>query len=121
MGKGIYTYYKERLIEIGGKNKCLYLKGVVKKGAYDIGRLFEGRDDKIRELTDFLWSDDKNRSLSLISKSDKNGITETSVSSLTDDGRITELSRILGGINVTDAQRAAAVDMLKEREIYKNN
>jgi len=77
MGKGIYTYYKERLIEIGGKNKCLYLKGVVKKGAYDIGRLFEGRDDKIRELTDFLWSDDKNRSLSLISKSDKKEIAKS--------------------------------------------
>jgi len=57
----------------------------------------------------------------LINKSDKNGITETSVTLLDDDGRITELSRILGGINVTDAQRAAALDMLKEREIYKNS
>ena len=37
MGKGIYTYYKERLIEIGGNNKCLYLRNVVRKGAYDIG------------------------------------------------------------------------------------
>lgn len=54
----------------------------------------------------------------LISKSDKNGETETEVKLLTEDGRIAELSRILGGINVTDAQRAAAVDMLKEREIY---
>ena len=57
----------------------------------------------------------------LINKSDKNGITETSVTLLRDEGRIDELSRILGGINVTDAQRAAAVDMLKEREIYKNS
>lgn len=57
----------------------------------------------------------------LINKSDKNGITETSVTLLDDEGRITELSRILGGINVTDAQKAAAVDMLKEKEIYKNN
>lgn len=57
----------------------------------------------------------------LISKSDKNGITETSVSLLSEDGRIAELSRILGGINVTEAQRAAAVDMLKEKEIYKSN
>jgi len=36
MGKSIYTYYKERLIEIGGKNKCLYLKNIVRKSAYDI-------------------------------------------------------------------------------------
>ena len=57
----------------------------------------------------------------LINKSDKNGTTETSVSTLGDDGRVAELSRILGGINVTEAQRAAAFDMLKEREIYKNN
>ncbi len=56
----------------------------------------------------------------LISKSDVDGYTQTSVGELSEDGRISELSRILGGINVTDAQRAAAVDMLKEREIYKN-
>ena len=55
MGKSIYTYYKERLIEIGGKNKCLYLKNIVKKSAYDIGRIFEGREKKIAELIDFLW------------------------------------------------------------------
>lgn len=52
----------------------------------------------------------------LISKSDANGTTETSVTSLDYNGRVRELSRILGGINVTDAQRAAAVDMLNERE-----
>ena len=55
----------------------------------------------------------------LISKSDVGGKTASSVRLLEDEGRIKELSRILGGINVTDAQRAAAVDMLKEREIYK--
>lgn len=56
MGKSIYTYYKERLIEIGGKNKCLYLKNIARKSAYDIGRIFEGREDKISELLKFLWS-----------------------------------------------------------------
>ena len=66
MGKGIYTYYKERLIEIGGKNKCLYLKNIVRKGAYDIGRIFEGREDKVNELIKFLWSAGK-EPLSLIS------------------------------------------------------
>lgn len=52
----------------------------------------------------------------LISKREVNGKTETSVRALDYDGRVKELSRILGGINVTDAQRAAAVDMLNERE-----
>ena len=35
-----------------------------------------------------------------------------------EDGRIAELSRILGGIDVTDSQREAARDMLKERNDY---
>ena len=65
MGKGIYTYYKERLIEIGGKNKCLYLKNVTRKSAYDIGRIFEGREDKVNELVKFLWNAGK-EPLSLI-------------------------------------------------------
>ena len=73
MGKGIYTYYKERLIEIGGNNKCLYLKSISRKSAYDLGRLFEGRDEKISEFIDFLWSGGK-FPLTLISNKEKNGI-----------------------------------------------
>ncbi len=56
VAKSIYTYYKERLIEIGGNNKCLYLKNVSKKNAYDIGHIFVGRDDKISEFSKFLSS-----------------------------------------------------------------
>ena len=59
MGKGIYTYYKERLIEISGNNKCLCLRNVVRKGAYDIGRIFEGRDKKVSEFVEFIWSEDR--------------------------------------------------------------
>lgn len=55
----------------------------------------------------------------LISKSDVNGATETSVKELDYDGRVAELSRILGGIDVTDSQRAAARDMLSERADYQ--
>lgn len=49
----------------------------------------------------------------LIAKSDVNGATETQVRVLDFDGRVAEISRILGGISVTDAQRSAAVDMLR--------
>ena len=54
----------------------------------------------------------------LISKNDDGGATATSVALLDYDGRVSELSRILGGIDVTESQRMAAIDMLKERENY---
>lgn len=73
MGKGIYTYYKERLVEIGGNNKCLYLKSVSRKSAYDLGKLFEGRDEKISEFVDFLWSGGK-FPLTVISNKEKSEI-----------------------------------------------
>ena len=75
MGKSIYTYYKERLIEIGGKNKCLYLKNIVRKSAYDIGRIFEGRENKVNELVNFLWSGGKD-SLTLISREEIRDLAE---------------------------------------------
>jgi len=52
----------------------------------------------------------------LISKSDVSGKTETSVRPLDYNGRVNELSRILGGINVTDSQRNAAIDMLSGKD-----
>ena len=54
----------------------------------------------------------------LISKADINGITETNVCKLDREGRIGELSRILGGIDITDSQRGAAIDMLDERKKF---
>ena len=54
----------------------------------------------------------------LISKSDVSGSTETRVDVLDYSGRVAELSRILGGIDITDSQRAAARDMLEEKSQY---
>ena len=75
MRKGIYTYYKERLIEIGGNNKCLYLKSVGKRGAYDIGRILEGRGDKVSEFVEFLWTT-KRFPLTIIGNKEKKQIIE---------------------------------------------
>ncbi len=101
MGKGIYTYYKERLIEIGGKNKCLYLKKIQSKGAYDIGQIFEGRDDKISELIDFLWSKNKKHPLTLISEDE----TEEIVKSLPSP-TATLSAPDTSGMTVAEAKRA---------------
>ena len=37
--KSIYTYYKDRLIEISGKNRSLYIKNFNKKNGFDIGKI----------------------------------------------------------------------------------
>ncbi|MCQ2427370.1 MAG: DNA repair protein RecN [Clostridia bacterium] len=51
-----------------------------------------------------------------ITKSVVDGRSETSISALDFDGRVAETARILGGINVSDAQRQAAVDMITKRD-----
>ena len=55
----------------------------------------------------------------LIRKNEKDGRAETAVLPLAEEGRINELSRILGGIEVTDAQRRAAWELYTERSDYK--
>ncbi len=55
----------------------------------------------------------------LIKKSEEDGRAETQVVPLDEDGRISELSRILGGIEVTDAQRRAAWELYTERSVYQ--
>ena len=53
----------------------------------------------------------------LIEKKDVKGVTETGIRPLDRDGRIGEISRILGGLSVTDAQRNAAIDMIERKEL----
>ncbi len=55
----------------------------------------------------------------LIKKSEEDGRAETNVLPLDEEGRISELSRILGGIEVTDAQRRAAWELYTERSVYQ--
>ncbi len=52
-----------------------------------------------------------------ISKEATDGRFESKVALLDREGRIEELSRILGGISVTDAQRQAAMDMLSCQDL----
>ncbi|MBO4413940.1 MAG: DNA repair protein RecN [Clostridia bacterium] len=48
----------------------------------------------------------------LIKKTEKDGRTETSVTLLDRQGRINELSRIMGGVNITEKIRQSAEEML---------
>lgn len=50
-----------------------------------------------------------------IKKKEVDGRSETSVRRLSDDERVEEIARILGGLDPTDAQRAAARDLIRER------
>ena len=53
-----------------------------------------------------------------ISKSEQDGRTETSLTLLDNMGRIEEIARIVGGINVTEVQRRAAAEMIAEGKEY---
>ena len=71
MNKSVYTYYKERLVEIGGGSRCICLKGIAKQSSYDLGRIFEGRDAKVAKFVDFLWSANGKFPFTVISKDEK--------------------------------------------------
>ena len=51
-----------------------------------------------------------------ISKHEVDGRMETRIAALDEEGRVDEIARILGGLEVTEAQRNAARDMIAERD-----
>lgn len=51
----------------------------------------------------------------VIEKKENEGRSETSMRLLEEGERVEEIARILGGLNVTDAQRAAARELISER------
>lgn len=53
-----------------------------------------------------------------VSKHDENGRTLTDVKVLDELGRVEEIARILGGIDVSETQRAAAREMIREGSAY---
>ena len=76
MNKSIYTYYKERLVEIGGGSRCIYLKGIAKRNSYDLGRIFEGRDTKVSKFVDYLWGASARHPFTVIDKDERREILE---------------------------------------------
>ncbi len=129
MRKDIYAHYKDRLIEIGGNNKCLYLKSISKKGAYDIGRILEGRGDKVKELVSFLMSDGK-EPFTLICNKEKKQILENLDIQARLDKRKLDTSLLTGEelqraaqrndrIRREESNRAVEAEISKIREIKR--
>lgn len=54
-----------------------------------------------------------------IVKSVENGAAESTVYPLDEQGRVCEVARILGGLKITEAQIAAAGDMIEEGKAYR--
>ncbi len=54
-----------------------------------------------------------------ISKREVDGRTQTALRELDEAGRIEEVARILGGIEITEVQRSAAREMIEEGESYR--
>lgn len=54
----------------------------------------------------------------LISKTDADGGTQTEVCELDGEGRVAEVARILGGIDITETQRTVAREMIDEGRNY---
>lgn len=59
--KSIYSYYKERLIEISGKNRSLYIRSFSRKTGYDIGKLLASDKEWEEEFFEFLRSGQKDK------------------------------------------------------------
>ena len=71
--KSIYKYYKERLIEISGKNRSLYSKNISKKYAYDIGKIIGDDKEEFDLFYNFIWKG-KRTGYALIRKEAKDRI-----------------------------------------------
>ncbi len=81
--KSIYTYYKERLIEISGKNRSLYLKNFTNKNGFDLGRILEKEPVLSADFIDALWNG-KAVPFTIIGKNTKDIIAKLNISNKED-------------------------------------
>ncbi len=123
MGKSIYTYYKERLVEIGGSTRCIYLKNIVRRGAYDLGRIFEGRDAKVSKFVNFLWSASGKYPFTIIGRDERREILEnidieSRIASAQASNRFTsEDADKTSGVKRSDQTRAIENEIAKIKEL----
>ena len=75
--KSVFTFYKERLIEISGRNRSLYLKNFNKKNGYDVGKILFADQDRAARLLERLWLGSGDP-FELVGKSTKDSVVESS-------------------------------------------
>ena len=75
--KSVFTFYKERLIEISGRNRSLYLKSFNKKNGYDVGKILYANQNKAAQLLEKLWLGSSD-TIELVGKSTKDSVVEAS-------------------------------------------
>ena len=73
--RNIYKFYKERLIEISGKNRSLYSKSISKKYSFDVGPIIADDKEKFDEFVDFIWKG-KRKGFSLLNNNIKKSLYE---------------------------------------------
>ena len=71
--KQVYKYYKNRLVEISGRNRSLYSKKINKKNAYDVGKILHGDYEGVADFVDFLFNK-KRTEFPLVDKASKERI-----------------------------------------------
>lgn len=72
----IYKKYKERLVEISGKNRSLYSKKIGRQYAYDIGKILQKDMDNTNLFLEFLMKG-KRTGFTLISKDSRDLLFDT--------------------------------------------
>ena len=100
--KSIYKYYKERLIEISGKNRSLYARKISKKYAYDIGEVIGSDKDEFQEFLTFLWKG-KRTGYPLIHKN----MRERLYKNFNLEGKVKALSKSTEGMSLEDKRAEA--------------
>lgn len=109
----IYSKYKERFIEISGKNRSLFTKSIVKKYNYDLGALLDYIDAE--DFYDFLWQ----RQHSLVIMNEKIGRKlERTIIRATGDEDLPERSQITRHITDLKYLKREVEEIQKETGKY---
>lgn len=111
----IYKKYKERLIEISGKNRSLFAKKIGKQYAYDIGKLLKKDSENTSLFLQFLMQG-KRTGFTLISKDNRDKLFDTLKLSDKVEKKFLDKSKM----DITDARKEnLRRERLKKEEIKK--